>query len=200
MYIIRVDGKYLSVFERDIEKLTFHQPDLDADGSLDALVKEFGSVGWQKVDPLIPRLAAKGPAVIDPLLALLPKNNDLYQAVGKVFQQIGPEIYPQLIERVRKDTDGWVTYPTSWAIRGSGAASYPILKQILVDKDPRIRRLGCDVLYSFASTSGGVVPKSFVPAAFWRSSTIRSPTSASRCRISWRLWRANRWSPRFSKP
>lgn len=163
VYIIRVDGKYLSVFERDIEKLTFRPAKQEGEESLDKVVEEFQKAGRDNLEPFIARLAAQGPAVIDPLLAIVAKNSGTYQAVGKVFQQIGPEIYPQLIERVRKDPTGYAAYPTTWAIRESGPASYPILEQILVDKDPRIRRIGRDVLHSFSITSGSVVPKSFVP-------------------------------------
>ena len=157
--------------EKDLASITFaiaatSNPLAAEDAALARLIDEFPqlpagpSAGERNANSvLIPKLAAAGPRIIRPLLAAFQKHDGDYQAVGEVLKQIGPDAFSLLIECVRDDSGRSARFPVWWAIRESGTRHAPFVQGLLKDKDPRIRLLGMDILYSWSITSGVALPK-----------------------------------------
>jgi HEAT repeats len=153
--------------ERDLASISFRPVAGSAfasaeDAELARLIEEFfrptGHHRQRAHPALIPKLAAFGPRAIRPLLAAFQRHDDDYQAVGQVLHQMGPEVFPMLIESVREDSGRSARFPVWWALRESGVNHAPFIQQMLKDKDPRIRQLAMEVLHSWSITSGVALP------------------------------------------
>ena len=183
IYTVRSNGKFLSFNEADARELEFRNqpesPETRTDAikpraaianaaEIERLIQQFcretnhPEGGRRAIDPaLIPRLAAQGSEAIRPLLsAYKQKRCDDYQAIGEVLKQMGPEVLPQLLEAFRQDADNF-WHPAWYAYRELGLPAAPAVRAMLTDPDARVRKLAMDVLYSWSSTSGAIVPRSF---------------------------------------
>ncbi|HHH76096.1 MAG TPA: hypothetical protein ENL03_03615, partial [Phycisphaerae bacterium] len=172
VYTVR-SANMLRVFsEKDIRSIAFQEQNLTpangADKPLAELIKQFirphkGRHGYPERggDPaMIPLLAAKGPVAIKPLIDEVNKRSELYQSVGKIFEQMGPDVIPKLIEALRRDASHGCRMPVSYALRSRGVASTAVLKELLVDRDPRMRGFALYVLYNIGIQSGTTLPES----------------------------------------
>ena len=173
VYTLRVNGTFRSLVEADVRSISFHaQPaagrkTVENGRIIAGLIKQFRRTTRdpegipQRVDPsVIPKLAAMGPEVIEPLVAEVKKDSDIYQSVGLVFKQMGPGVIPQLIEAVRKDPGNSARLPVWWALREMGVDAVPQVKKMMTDSDPRIRRMAMDILYSLSTQGGAEFPGS----------------------------------------
>lgn len=169
IYWVQVNGKRERFDERDLQDLEFRVPlrESSGDPAIDQLIRRFftptrdAENSRRGVDPtLITELAAVGPKAVKPLLAAFKQHDDDYQAVGAVLKQMGPTVFPLLVEEVRNDPGRSARFPVWWALRESGVEHAEFVQELLKDKDPRIRLLAMEVLYSWSITSGTVLPKS----------------------------------------
>lgn len=173
VYTLSANGTLKTFLEADIQTISFDaQPAAgrkkgEKHERVSELIKQFRRTTRdpegipQRVDPsVIPQLAAIGPAAIEPLVAEVNKDSDIYQSVGLVFKQMGPEVIPQLIETVRKDPSGSARLSVWWALREMGVEAVPHVKKMMADSDPRIRRMAIDVLSGISGRSGVAFPKS----------------------------------------
>jgi len=172
VYWLLVGNQRRTLNEKDIASIQFHSSaaalQSPEDRVLDELIQQFfNSHRGEKAaaelathPALIPKLAAFGPRAVRPLLGAFQKRPDNYQAVGEVLKQIGPEAFPLMVECVREDAGRSARFPVEWALEESGVVHAPFVAALLKDKDPRIRQLAMDVLYSWSITSGVVLPKS----------------------------------------
>ncbi|MHC4179258.1 MAG: HEAT repeat domain-containing protein, partial [Planctomycetota bacterium] len=173
VYTVNVNGQFKSFIEANIQSISFHaQPALRQESggngqAIAELIKQFRRTTNdpegipQRVGPsVIPKLAAMGPAVIEPLVAEVNKDSDIYQSVGLVFKQLGPEAIPQLLESVRKDPSGSARLSVWWALRETGVAAVPHLKKMMTDSDPRIRKTAMDLLHSLSTQAAVAFPGS----------------------------------------
>ncbi len=173
-YWLQHQSKRITFAERDIAQIEFSVPPpgaapLTAEQQRIAdLVRRFFTPSPSEkrresgVDvTLTPQLAAVGEPLIQPLLEEFERRgaND-YQAVGLVLKQMGPSVFPQLVESVRSDPDRSANFPVWYAIRESGVQHARFVAGLLKDKDPRIRQLAMDVLYAWSITSGVALPPS----------------------------------------
>lgn len=173
-YWLQHQGKRITFSERDIATIEFTVP-LPGAAPLTAeqqriaeLVRRFFTPPSSErrresgVDvTLIPHLAAVGEPLIQPLLDEFERRggND-YQAVGLVLKQMGPSVFPQLVESVRRDPGRSASFPVRYTLRESGVQHANFVAELLKDKDPRIRQLAMDVLYAWSITSGVALPPS----------------------------------------
>jgi hypothetical protein len=169
-YWLLVGGKRQTFAEKDLASIEFRMPAPDErpgeDPEIARLIDRFfrptqdGSGGRQGVDPtLISDVAAAGPKAVRPLLAAFARKQDDYQAVGQVLKQMGPIVFPLLVESVREDPGRSARFPVWYALRESGVEHAPFVLGLLKDKDPRIRLLAMEVLYSWSITGGVTLPR-----------------------------------------
>lgn len=173
-YWLQHQGKRITFTERDIAQIEFSVPPPGAvslteeQQRIAELVRRFFTPTPSErrresgVDvTLTPQLAAIGEPLIQPLLDEFERRggND-YQEVGLVLKQMGPSVFPQLVECVRRDQGRSARFPVWYAIRESGVQHAKFVAKLLKDKDPRIRQLAMDVLYAWSITSGVALPPS----------------------------------------
>ncbi len=171
-YWVLIDGRRRKFAEDGLASIEFHvpargEPQGAEDRAIAELIRRFfrptvGTEGTrQGVDPtLVSDLAAAGPRAVRPLLAAFQKQEDDYQAVGEVPKQMGPEVFPLLIECVREDPGRSARFPVWYALRESGVEHPEFVRGLLKDRDPRIRELAMEVLYCWSITSGVALPPS----------------------------------------
>jgi hypothetical protein len=172
-YWILAGGELRKFFEKDLESIEFRVPTAAGaptaeDRKIEELLAQFfrqtrDAEGIpQGVNPaLTPKLAAVGQKLVRPLLAAFEKRgSEDYQEVGLVLKQMGPEVFPLLVECVREDPGRSARFPVWYAIRESGVQHAAFVQGLLKDKDPRIRLLAMEVLYSWSTASGTALPKS----------------------------------------
>jgi hypothetical protein len=171
VYWLLVGKERRTLAEKDLASIRFHAasggPTLsDEDQELEELIRQFFALhrGEKRLErgghpALIPLLAAAGPRAVRPLLAAFQKHDDDYQAAGEVLKQIGPEAFGVMVECVREYPGRSARFPVWWALCESGTKHAAFVQGLLKDKDPRIRLLGMEVLYSWATSSGIALPK-----------------------------------------
>lgn len=169
-YWLRVSGERRRFFERELFHIEFRVPatigvENDEERRIRELIARFfagrpsADSRTKRVDTtLTTELAELGPAVVKPLLEAYVKNDNDYQAVGEVLKQVGPDAFPLLVEAVRQDPDRSVRFPVWYALRENGVRHSGFVQELLKDRDPRIRLLAMDVLYSWSTTSGVKLP------------------------------------------
>lgn len=176
-YTLRIGRQSRTFAENKIKSISFQilpfkqLASAQSDKSVEQLIKQFLTPPprsersyREEVDAsVIPLLAAKGAEAIDPLIAEVGKNSDIYQYVGKIFHEMGPEVMPLLIDRLRKDEARACRLPFYWALRERGVHSLPVIRQLLIDDDPRLREFAMDTLYNIGIQSGTNLPESLTP-------------------------------------
>lgn len=172
--VVTARGTLIRFSEDDATSILFRahpsqNNDEAADLSLEELIDQFARYQHpydsQQRDPaLIAELAAAGPAAIEPLIALVNEDDEIYQSVGKIFHLMGPDAAPHLIEAVRRDGRGrGSSYLTVWwALCQGGIDSVPLTRVMMDDEDPRIRDLALHALYSIDVGSVETLPAGFV--------------------------------------
>ncbi len=170
-YWILVAGKQQTFAEQDLVSIQFRVPAFDTSATVGdpktaELIRRFfqptrnAETERRYADPTVMlELAAVGPMAVRPLLAAYRKQDDDYQSVGKVLQQMGPAVFPLLVECVREDPGRSARFPVWYALCKGGVEHADFIRTLLKDKDPRIRLLAMEVLYSWSITSGTVLPK-----------------------------------------
>ncbi|MCH8047521.1 MAG: HEAT repeat domain-containing protein [Planctomycetes bacterium] len=112
---------------------------------------------------MVAPLASRGSRAIKPLIAQVNKNIYLYKTVAKIFHLMSPDVLPQLIAIYRQDTGSGCRWSVLHVMKLRGVVSIPLLKEMMVDPDPRIRLMAVDTLYSIGSQSGNTLPESLTP-------------------------------------
>ncbi|HUT09381.1 MAG TPA: HEAT repeat domain-containing protein [Thermoguttaceae bacterium] len=131
---------------------TPHDPEIDK--HIQALMRS----RYGQNEEAIAKLAAMGPEVVDPLLAAVAKNSDIYQAAAEVFVRMGPDVFPRLVDRARERNSFETIQPLRFALTKMGEDGLPVVVAMVTDPEPRIRAMGFDAV-PYAAGAGRKVPQ-----------------------------------------
>jgi HEAT repeat protein len=173
-YRLATDGSERTIPESSIRRIAFRpqeesdepakaarplvSPRKPPDPEIEQQIKAMMRVRHGQDEAAIARLAGMGPKVIDPLLAAVAENSDIYQAAAEVFVRMGPDVFPQLVDRARERDSFETVQPLQFALSKMREKGLPVIVPMLTDSDPRIRKLGFTLL-PYAAGVGRALPQ-----------------------------------------
>lgn len=173
-YTIRTDGVERTIAEAEIRRLAFRPqqerpepeeavrkvtpPKTPHNPEIDKYIKAMMRSRYGQHEESIARLAAMGPEVVDPLLAAVARNSEIYQAVAEVFVRMGPDVFPQLVDRARAKNSFETIQPLRFALTKMREKGLPVAVAMITDSEPRIRALGFTMI-PYAAGAGRTIPE-----------------------------------------